>query len=81
MNDKESFDLAKGIFEGMDLSTEIGYQNACNNIQNSNMEPWQKDMVISKLYCEYIHRKNIVERGKRATDFVEQIYNLFNNNK
>lgn len=81
MNDKESFDLAKGIFAGMDLSTEIGYQNACNNILNSYMEPWQKDIALSQLNNEYIRRKNVVEQGKKATDFFELVYNIFHNNK
>lgn len=77
MNDKESFDIAKGIFTGMDLSTEIGYQNACNNVQNSNLEFWQKELVLCQLYNEYVRRKNIIEQGKKAADFAKFIYNFF----
>lgn len=77
MNDKESFDFAKGIFADADLGTEIGYQNACNNVQSSNLELWQKDIVLCQLHNEYICRKNIIEQGKRAADFTEFIYNFF----
>jgi hypothetical protein len=59
----------------------MGYQNACNNVQNSYLESWQKDIVFNELNCEYIRRKNIVEQGKRATDFLEFIYKFFHNNK
>lgn len=45
------------------------------------MEPLQKDIALSQLYNEYIHRKNVVEQGKKATDFVEFIYNICHNNK
>lgn len=79
MNDEEAFDLAKGIFTGMDLSTEIGYQNACNNILNSYMEPWQKDIALSQIHSKYIYNKNLIEQGKRVTDFVKLIYDICHN--
>lgn len=79
MNDKDRFDLVKNIFKGVNLSTEICYQNACNAVMNSEMLPWQENIILCKLHNEYIRRKLIAEQGKIVVDFTEMLYNFFKN--
>lgn len=60
MNRDDVVSLLKGILEGVNIHSDVTYQQACQQIRNSMLPSLQKELIIAQLTNEYQERKKFI---------------------
>ncbi len=76
VNDQNIANILRGILEGVDIGSDESYRQVCQQIGNSSLLPWQKELFINQLTSQYKTRKNSIAAGKLVLDLTDLIFNV-----
>ena len=76
VNDQNIANILRGILEGVDIGSDESYRQVCQQIGNSSLLPWQKELFINQLPSQYKTRKNSIAAGKLVLDLTDLIFNV-----
>lgn len=71
-------DILKSVLQGVDIASNISYQQNCQRIINSCFLPWQKELCINQLTIQHSKQKNFIMTEKFLFDLADLIVDISN---
>ncbi len=71
-------DILKNILQGVDIASDISYHQSCQQIMNSYLLPWQKELCINQLTIQHSKQKNFIMTEKFLFDLSNLIDDISN---